>query len=77
VAAEGGYNGQVTLYRPAASGRYPAASFEGIYLSNTPSESERVVGAGMLLTAQDTDAVQFLFTSGDIASGNYAVYGLL
>jgi hypothetical protein len=33
-------------------------------------------GEGMRDTAQDTDAVRFLFSSGNIAAGNYAVYGL-
>jgi hypothetical protein len=76
VASEGGWNGRVTLYRPTDSARYPSAVFEGVYLANTPSESERIMGAGMLTTAQDTDAVQFLFSSGNITSGNYALYGL-
>jgi len=34
-------------------------------------------GSGARLTAQDTDAVRFLFESGDITSGGYAVYGLI
>jgi hypothetical protein len=33
-------------------------------------------GEGMRATAQDTDAVRFLFSSGNISSGTYAVYGL-
>lgn len=32
--------------------------------------------SGLRNTAQDTDAIQFLFTTGNIASGSYAVYGL-
>jgi hypothetical protein len=31
---------------------------------------------GNFSTAQDTDAVRFLFASGNITSGTYAVYGL-
>lgn len=34
------------------------------------------VGCGARMAAQDTDAVRFLFSSGNIASGYYAVYGL-
>lgn len=36
-----------------------------------------IVGFGLRNTAQDTDAVRFLFSSGNISSGKYAVYGLL
>lgn len=35
----------------------------------------RYAGVGVRNTAQDTDAVRFLFSSGNIASGSYAVYG--
>jgi hypothetical protein len=33
-------------------------------------------GGGHRNTAQDTDAIQFFFSSGNITSGSYAVYGL-
>ncbi len=34
-----------------------------------------LMGTGLRATAQDTDAVRFLFSSGNIGSGTYAVYG--
>jgi hypothetical protein len=37
----------------------------------------RSVGTGVRLAAQDTDAIRILFASGNIASGSYAVYGLV
>jgi hypothetical protein len=38
--------------------------------------AERISGSGIRNAAQDTDAIRFLFSSGNIASGNYAVFGL-
>lgn len=35
----------------------------------------RVLGDGRRLAAQDVDAVRFLFSSGNIASGQYQIYG--
>jgi hypothetical protein len=37
---------------------------------------ESQIGVGLRTTAQDTDAIRFMFASGNIASGTYAVYGL-
>jgi len=34
------------------------------------------IGYGYRKTAQDTDAIRFMFSSGNISSGKYAVYGL-
>jgi len=34
-------------------------------------------GAGAREAAQDTDAIRFFFSSGNISAGNYAVYGIL
>ena len=42
---------------------------------NDDACSAAVLGARRT-TAQDTDAVRFLFSSGNITSGKYAVYGL-
>jgi hypothetical protein len=44
-----------------------------VYSSN--DQSRVAVGSGLRNTAQDTDAIQVFFSSGNIASGSYAVYG--
>jgi hypothetical protein len=33
------------------------------------------IGSGFRATAQDTDAIRFLYSSGNISSGDYAVFG--
>lgn len=45
--------------------------------TNTSGASISNAGGGYRTAAQDTDAVRLLFSSGNIASGSYAVYGLL
>lgn len=43
---------------------------------STAGASNTSQGSGARALAQDTDAIRFLFSSGNIASGNYAFYGL-
>lgn len=54
----------------------PKVRFEGA-LYEAGDILQRIFGGGHRNTAQDTDAIQFLFSSGNIASGTYAVYGLI
>lgn len=54
----------------------PRVHFSGsMYIAN--DDIRHFVGAGLRNAAQDTDAVQFLMSSGNIASGKYAVYGVM
>lgn len=76
VAAEGGYNGQITLLKPSATGRYSMLSSFGACAA-AGSALLPALGGGGYKTAQDTDAIRILFSSGNIASGNYALYGLV
>lgn len=50
-----------------------------LYESVTPGAASdlptRETGSAVRLAAQDTDAIRFLFSAGNIASGTYAVYG--
>jgi hypothetical protein len=74
VANEGGANVEVTLFDQTAA-RYSRASImTGYHTANDALASQ--VGNGQREAAQDTDAVRFLFESGNITSGKYAVYGL-
>lgn len=79
VASEGGIDAEVTLFNQTATGRMPRVSFQSGYYSAQTTNGTAVTqsGCGARLTAQDTDAVRFLFESGNITSGNYAVYGLI
>jgi hypothetical protein len=76
--AVGGADLEITLLNQAATGLYPRVFFQCVHMDNTavtpvPSIS---YGIGARQVAQDTDAVQFFFSGGNIAAGNYAVYGL-
>lgn len=75
VSGEGGCSGIVTLYgRTQASytgAKYATGAFSG------DTQAVPIDGWGVRLAAQDTDAIRLLFSSGNIASGRYAVYGRL
>jgi hypothetical protein len=74
VANENGAHVEVTLLNQTAAA-YSRVIFQNTY-SMGANQLVGMSGAGDLTTAQDTDAVRFLMTSGNIASGKYAVYGL-
>lgn len=74
VASEGGVHSAVTLFDQTVAAFAAANYATAYYAANT--ESIDIRGSGRRLTAQDTDAVRFLFETGNIASGKYAVYGV-
>jgi phosphoribosylaminoimidazole (AIR) synthetase len=55
---------------------YSRLTFNATYL-DTVSGAHFVTGGGMRMALQDTDAIRFLFSSGNISNGKYAVYGLI
>ncbi|HEU4345789.1 MAG TPA: hypothetical protein VFU31_29925, partial [Candidatus Binatia bacterium] len=75
-ASNGGADVEITLQAQTATGRFSRIRYStGLYMTNNAGAIQ--TGAGLREAAQDTDAIRFLFESGNIASGNYAVYGLL
>ncbi len=55
----------------------PRIMWDGAYWSNSGTAGlARLFGGGSHATAQDMTALRFAFSSGLIASGKYAVYGL-
>lgn len=77
VAGEGGICSIIDLYNPNSAVN-TIARYSSSYLPATVANGLfNVVGSGIRLAAQNTDAVRLLFSTGNIASGNYAVYGLL
>lgn len=75
VSGEGGADAVVTLLDPATA-RYSRATFEVSWLAADTTFGAGS-GGGIRKTAQNTDAVRFLFESGNIASGGWALYGLI
>jgi hypothetical protein len=75
VASSEGIEGFVWLLNQTATGRHSRLHWDiNAILEN--GVAHRCSGVGRRQTSQDTDAMRFLFSSGNIASGNYAVYGL-
>jgi hypothetical protein len=67
----------ITLLEQTNTALYPRICYHASMLSSAAtSDSVLLIGAGHRHAAQDTDAVRFLFSSGNIASGIYQVYGL-
>lgn len=75
VAVEG-VSSSVKLVGQTSTVARSRVSHSGAIL-DTASNVSSIDGAGSRNAAQDTDAVRFLFSSGNIASGSYAVYGLV
>jgi len=69
-----GVNMTITLQDPFNTALHTKASFIGA-TSDINSTFGAYYGGGQRNTAQDTDAVRFLMSSGNISSGSYAVYG--
>lgn len=76
-ASSEGINVTVKLMAQTSAALWSRACWQAAYLSNAaPSAINEIHGAGVRRAAQDTDAIRFLFSSGNIASGSYAIYGL-
>jgi hypothetical protein len=75
-ASTHGYSGHVTLLKQTSTALWSRIIHQG-YQIDASSRGRCIQGGGAKEAAQDTDAIQFLFSSGNIASGDYAVYGIL
>ncbi len=75
VAAESGAHCEVTLYDQTVS-QWPRICASAVWFGGTVTDTLFGDFAGSRETSQDTDAVRFLFETGNITSGKYAVYGL-
>lgn len=74
-AAEG-VNGQLTMLNQTSAAFWTRISWHLQFVDNVATPGTRTsMGGGARRTAQDTDAIRFLFSSGNIAAGNWAIYG--
>lgn len=74
-AAEG-YNGRIELLNQTSTAFWGRISHQGAGIDNQATPAARqAMGSAAREATQDTDAIRFLFSSGDIASGSYALYG--
>lgn len=71
----GGLNGFLKLYNPLETSRYKSVIYHAAAYLND-NQLYNGTGAGRRLATADVDAVQFLFSSGNIASGIIRMYGV-
>lgn len=76
TAAHGGCDVEMTVFDPLDTTRYSRVTWGAVGIETDPQLIE-VHGSGTKSTAQDTDAIRFLFESGNIASGDWALYGFI
>ena len=75
-ASTEGWEGEIRFLNLTSSSVWSRLRFDAYYISAkaTPAGTH-VVGGGAREAAQDTDAIRLYFSSGNIASGKYALYG--
>ena len=72
-----GWHGSIEILGQTSATFWSRINYQGYYITNngTPNGAS-IAGGGSREAAQDTDGMRFLFSSGDIASGFYRIYGL-
>ena len=74
-AAWGGVCGHLRLFDPASASRYKTVEGMTRYLDVEPFRLAQIV-SGSYESTTAVNALQFLFSSGNIASGTIRIYGL-
>jgi hypothetical protein len=67
-------DGEVTIFNPANAAQHTKVIFDFVWVS-AGAAIFRTMGSGRRLAAQDTDSIRFFMSSGNIASGSFALYG--
>lgn len=67
-------SGEVTIFNPSAA-KFGVVGWTLLGTQDTGAQ-RYAIGGGRRLAAADVDAIQFLMSSGNIASGNFDLYGL-
>lgn len=66
-------NGEITVYKPTDGSSYPVLEFR---LGAFTATQTLVTGSGSRLSAAAIDSLRFLFSTGNVAAGDFTVYGL-
>ena len=66
---------KIEIYNPSNT-TFTSVGFSGYYADPTSGEPRQVYGHGQRVSAADVDAIQFLFSSGNISTGNFRLYGV-
>ena len=70
------FSGTVTIYKPSGSTNFTQVNFSNAYTPSAASQFISTVGGGCRTAAADVDAIRFLMSSGNIASGTFKLYGV-
>ncbi len=74
-AAEG-INLVFEMFKQTSTALWTRFNWSGYFIDSTATPGGvHLIGGGSRMTAQDTDGIRFFFSSGNITSGDYAVYG--
>lgn len=76
AAGEYGFTGEAKLRFAGDTGSQTRLFFRGTY-ENPTSVTNHCSGMGKRIATQDTDAIRFLFSTGNITSGTIRMYGIL
>lgn len=73
-----GFFGEVKMFGQASNAYWPRCTWHGYLIDNnaTPAGNQ-VIGGAAHETTEDVDALRLKFSAGNIASGSYALYGLI
>ena len=75
--SEGGVSGVVRIFAPSGTASNKAIRYStAIYSSNSSSAVSASESAGMRMSTSAVNAIRFLFSSGNIASGLFKLYGV-
>lgn len=73
-----GINLTVKIVGQQNTARWPRVQFDGAYVDNSATpQTIRVAGSGTNRAANDVDAIRLFFSGGNIASVDFAIYGIL
>lgn len=77
-AATEGMNGRLYIYSPRASGVRTAVEGQVRYAASTDGTTSdtTAMGGAVIAASEDNDQIQFLFSSGNITSGELKLWGL-
>lgn len=68
-------SGHVTIFNPSAS-NYTKAVWDVAYMNSSSAALKTVSGGGYRVSTTAVDAIRFIMSSGNIASGTFVLYGL-
>lgn len=67
---------EIVMFNTTSTAKWPAMKWEGVMVDSAATPVVRAPhGSGGRRTAEDTDAVRLLFSTGNIASGTWTLYG--